>query len=134
MKKVCVPTMALLMVVGLGLGSVFAEEPREIDITISPNVINLNSRGTWVTVHADVPLAGATATVLLNDVEVAWAWTKADAQGNLVAKFPLSVVKEIVAPPSATLTMVGQVTKPDGMVLFEFIGSDTIRGVQAGGK
>jgi len=130
MKKVCVPAVVLLMVLGLGLGSAFSQEPREIDIKISPNVINLNSRGTWVTVHADVPLAGvATATVYLDDVQV--AWTKADAQGNLVAKFHLSVVKGIVAPPRATLTMVGQVTDPDGVVLFTFIGSDTIT-VRAG--
>lgn len=129
MKKFCVSAVALVMVLGLGLGSVFSQEPREIDIMISPNTINLNSDGEWVTVHADIPLAGVlTASLELNGVVV--NWTKADAQLDLVAKFVVDEVKGIVSPPSATLKLVGEVMTPAGPVAFS--GSDTIKVVKAG--
>ncbi|MFZ5832689.1 MAG: hypothetical protein ACOY3P_21590 [Planctomycetota bacterium] len=123
------------MVVGmtaLALALLVASPARseEIGIQVSPSTINLGEQGTWVTVHADIPLAGViTATVMLNGVEV--AWTKADSQGNLVAKFVVDDVRAIVAPPSATLELVGEVVTPEGTVAFS--GSDSVR-VIAGGK
>jgi len=129
MKKFCVPAVALLMVLGLGVGNAFCQETREIDIMVSPNTINLNWDGEWVTVHADIPLAGVvTTTLFLNDVPV--AWTKADAQLDLVAKFAVDDVKGIVSPPSATLRLVGEVMTSNGPV--EFYGTDTIKVVKVG--
>ena len=126
MKKFCVPAVALLMVFGLGLGSVFSQEADKIVIMISPNTINLNSDGEWVTVHADIPYTAVDrATLFLNGVVV--AWTKADNQSDLVAKFAVDEVKDIVSPPSATLTLSGVTV--EGVA---FSGSDTITVVKAG--
>jgi len=126
MKKFCVPAVALLMVFGLGLGSVFSQEADKIVIMISPNTINLNSDGEWVTVHADIPYTAVDHVELfLNDVQV--AWTKADNQSDLVAKFAVDEVKDIVSPPSATLTLSGVTV--EGVA---FSGSDTITVVKAG--
>ena len=93
----------------------------EIGIVVSPNCLALDSKGTWVTVHADISYyAVAGATLSLNGIEV--EWTKSDSRGDLVAKFCLDDVKDIVEPPSVTLVLEGE-TK-DGV---PFTGSDTVR-------
>ncbi len=92
-----------------------------VDIMVSPSTLYLESEGTWVTVHADIPYgAVVSASVELNGIAV--DWTKADNQGDLVAKFELDTVKGIVAPPSATLTLSG--TTIDGST---FSGTDTVK-------
>lgn len=102
----------------MGNPSVAATEP--VSIKISPNTIILEADVVWVTVHTNIPLSKVDcSTLVLNDIPV--AWTKADAKGNLVAKFHHSEVEEIVEPPQATLTLTGA-TK-DGVL---FSGSDTI--------
>ncbi|KPL05317.1 hypothetical protein AMJ85_11980 [candidate division BRC1 bacterium SM23_51] len=77
-----------------------------IDITVSPSTLALDSEGVWVTVHTDIAYSEvAGSTLKLNGIDV--AWTKADARGDLVAKFSLDLVKEIVQPPQAELTLTG---------------------------
>jgi hypothetical protein len=118
--------VAVCLVALLAGGVGAADEPQVIGITISPATLVLGSEGTWVTVHADIPLAAVDcSTVALDGIAV--AWTKADAQVNLVAKFPIAKVKDIVAPPQATLELTG-VTK-DGTA---FAGQDTIAVRKAG--
>lgn len=132
MKKFCLPAVVFVIVLGFGVSSVFSQEPLRIDIKISPNTINLNSDGEWVTVHADIPIAGVVhVEIFLNGVEVAVERTKADAQLDLVVKFKVSEVEDIVSPPSATLELVGEVETEEG-VQFDFYGSDTIRVVKRG--
>ena len=119
----CILCLASASLVGnafssMGNPSVMATEP--VNIKISPNTIILESDVAWVTVHTNIPLSRVDcSTLVLNDIPV--AWTKADAKGNLVAKFHHSKVEEIVEPPQATLTLAGA-TK-DGVL---FSGSDTI--------
>ncbi len=104
----------------------------EITIQVSPSTINLAHQGVWVTVHADIPYKGVvTATLELNGVAV--AWTKADAQGNLVAKFAVDDVKDIIDEPSADLTLTGVVETVED-VAIPFSGTDTVQVVDNSGK
>ncbi len=70
--------------------------PSEIEIQVSPNVLNLLNKGEWVTIHADIPYSQVyqpKTTVTLNEVPV--AVTFADNQGNLVAKFIIGSIKAL---------------------------------------
>lgn len=75
-------------------------------IRIAPNMLNIGSSGTVVTVHTSLPYSSVvSASVTLNDLEIQ-SW-KADARGNFVAKFSMSAVKALVTSGALTL---GQVT------------------------
>jgi len=75
-------------------------------IRIAPNVLNIGSSGTVVTVHTSLPFSSVVAaTVTLNGLEIQ-SW-KADARGNFVAKFSMSAVKALVTSGALNL---GQVT------------------------
>jgi hypothetical protein len=92
----------------------------EISIKVSPNRIVLDSDGSWVTVHTDIALYLVdTASLTLNGVPV--AWTKADARGNLVAKFAEADIKAIVSPPEAELELVGYTNEGE-----QFRGCDSV--------
>lgn len=121
---VCV--FSLLLV--LSAVGAFCQDSGTIAITVSPNVVNTTANGQWLTIHADIPLSVVdTASVYVNGVAV--DWTKADAQGDLVAKFCLDDVLAVIAPPSATLTLTG--TTRDGAT---FSGTDTVKVVTIGDK
>lgn len=63
-------------------------------IDVAPNVLNIQSSGTVVTVHTDMPYGSvAGASVTLNGVEIDW-W-KADNQGFFVAKFVMDEIKAL---------------------------------------
>jgi hypothetical protein len=118
MRKVLVNTAAAVAL------AVFANNPlaaEEIAITVAPNVINIASASTVVTVHTDIPFSAvAGATVELNGIEISW-W-KSDSRGYFVAKFEAGEVKGIVEPgTNARLTLTGE-TK-SGEV---FSGSDDV--------
>ena len=83
----------------------------ELSIKASPQTINLDSLsdGDWLTVHTDIGYGSVDrATLALNGIPV--AFTFADSRGCLVAKFSLALIEEIVAPPSAVLTLTGATT------------------------
>ena len=66
----------------------------EIEIDVAPNVLNIQSSGTVVTVHTDIAYWTVVgSTVLLNDVEIQ-SW-KADNRGNFVAKFFMDAIKDL---------------------------------------
>lgn len=99
-----------------------------IDIRIAPNTIVLGAPGAMVTVHADIPYGAVdTDTVTLNGVPARMSFP--DDCGNLVSKFLEDMIEDIVAPPSATLTLEG-VTN-DGDV---FTGSGTVQVKAGSGK
>ena len=120
---ICILCLASALFVGNTFSSEgcrYAAATEVVNIKISPNTIILGSDVVWVTVHTNIPLSKVDcSTLALNHIPV--AWTKADAKGNLVAKFHYSKVEEIVEPPQAILTLTG-VTK-DGIL---FSGSDTV--------
>jgi hypothetical protein len=64
------------------------------EIRIAPETLNLQSDGTVVTVHTDIPYADMDAySVFLNDVAIS-SW-KADNRGFFVAKFLMDEIKTI---------------------------------------
>lgn len=66
----------------------------EIIIEVAPRVLNIQSKGTVVTVHTDIAYPAVdTHSVSLNGVEIS-SW-KADAQGNFVAKFSMQAIKNL---------------------------------------
>lgn len=101
--------------------SVIPAQCEEIEIVVSPNVINIASASTVVTVHTNIAFSVvAGATVTLNGIEINW-W-KSDNQGNFVAKFIADEVKGIVVPGNtATLTLTGVTKEGEG-----FTGSDDV--------
>ena len=120
MRRATISLSVICIITGLFIAAGTAGSAETISIKVSPNTIALGSVGEWVTVHTDIALSLVdTSSISLNGVDV--AWTKADAKGNLVAKFVLEDIKAIVEPPEATFTLVG--TTIDGE---EFTGSDTV--------
>jgi len=67
----------------------------EIEIDVAPNVLNIQSEGTVVTVHTNISYSHVEdhSTVTLNDIEISW-W-KEDNRGNFVAKFSMDEVKAL---------------------------------------
>ncbi len=65
-----------------------------INIQVSPNVLNLQSNGVVVTIHTDIAYSDVDASsVKLNGVLIQ-SW-KADNQGNFVAKFNMDDIKDL---------------------------------------
>ncbi|MBN1825450.1 MAG: hypothetical protein JW958_04220 [Candidatus Eisenbacteria bacterium] len=79
----------------------------DVTIRIAPSVLQLDTvQGGEITVHADIPLSRVdTFSVELSGVPA--LYTKADARGNLVAKFDENEIEALVSPPEATLTLIG---------------------------
>jgi len=98
----------------------------EIGIVVSPNTLNLKSRGHVVTVHTDIAYAVVDHTsVSLNGIEI--SSSKADDRGYFVAKFLMNEVKALAdsgdldVPGENTLELVGYTATGE-----EFTGSDII--------
>ena len=103
-------------------------EDLTVPIVISPSTINLESEGTWVTVHAEIDYSDVVgATVTLNGITV--KSTFADNRGDLVAKFAVGDVRGIVEPGTAQLTLSG--TTRDGDT---FSGTDMVKVISVQAK
>ncbi len=80
-----------------------------IDIQVSPHVLNLQHQGEIVTIHTDIAYGLVLgSTVTLNGIEIN-SW-KADDQGNFVAKFLMSAIKNLPLNIGSynTLTLLGE--------------------------
>jgi hypothetical protein len=95
----------------------------DIAIDVSPNVINIQSQSTVVTVHTDIAFSlVAGASVYLNGVAIDW-W-KSDDRGNFVAKFDSDEIKALEGLTFGaynTLTLIGVTTGGE-----DFTGSQNI--------
>jgi hypothetical protein len=87
---------------------------------VSPATIVLSSFAECVTIHTDIPLSTVDRSSVTMNGLVPYL-IKSDARGQLVAKFDAALVKAIVAPPSATLTLSGVTITGDS-----FTGSRTV--------
>lgn len=113
----------------LPMGLLHAPTPShafDITIQVAPSTLNIQSLGQVVTVHTSIAFSSVVGgSVSLNGIFIDW-W-KADNQGNFVAKFLMSEVKELAktgglqVPGENELTLVGTTT--DGA---EFTGTQTI--------
>ena len=88
--------MVLVLSVSMGWllnpGVTFGYDVENIQIQVSPNVLNIGSKGEVVTVHTDLPYSIVVgASVFLNGVPISW-W-KSDDRGYFVAKFDIDKVK-----------------------------------------
>lgn len=92
-------TLYLPLVCCMALALVFFQNPAkchafDIEIDVSPNVLNIQSQSTIVTVHTDIAYSLVVgASVFLNDVAIDW-W-KSDDRGNFVAKFLSDEIKTL---------------------------------------
>ncbi|WP_340113344.1 hypothetical protein [Maribellus mangrovi] len=114
------------------LSAGFTPDPLSINIDVAPNVLNIQSEGTVVTVHTDISYSAVNgASVLLNDVPIAW-W-KSDSRGQFVAKFNMEEVTELV---DADVLELGDImlTLTGSSVLGEFSGSQTIKVISVEAK
>jgi hypothetical protein len=100
------------------------DESLEINIDVAPNVLNIASSGTVVTVHTNIAYSAvAGASVSLNDVEIAW-W-KSDSRGQFVAKFNMEEVETLV---NSDILELGKITLTlsGNSNLGNFSGTQTI--------
>ena len=105
----------------------------DIEIDVSPNVLNIESNSTILTVHTDIAyslVVGASVFLNLNREflyilnGVAIDWWKADDRGNFVAKFVSDEVKTLDGLTMGdynTLTLTGYTTGDEA-----FIGTQDI--------
>ena len=129
LQRVLSPVVAISLVFAFTAFNANAsdEPPIVIDIDVAPNVLNIQSNSTVVTVHTNIPYSAVdSSSVLLNGVLIDW-W-KSDNQGNFVAKFVSDEVKELVDDGMLetgeiflTLTLIGNTTAGD-----QFNGTQTI--------
>ena len=130
MRKRLVSIFAFILVLGLSAGTASAQT---IDVAISPQTVNLQFQGEWVTVHADIPFT------LVEPDSVALDGIPADLEkdddlGYLVAKFKMAgeigeYLESFLDAGAATLTLTGVTIDGD-----LFSGSDTVRVIDRGGK
>lgn len=115
------PLKTLATILSLALASVAQAGDLVVVSVVSPSVIVLGSKSTTaVTVHAEVKRSEVIAdTVRLNGIRARSVF--ADSCGDLVAKFDIGLVKAIVEPPSATLTLTAELTSGG-----ELTGTDTV--------
>jgi len=97
-----------------------------ITIQVSPQTLLLNWKTQGdprVTVHAEVAyglFVGAELDIWLGDIQA--TYIKADARGDLVAKFPFEDVANLLTVGTAELTLTATAT--DGTV---YTGTDVVR-------
>ncbi len=95
-------------------------ETMEINIIVQPKTIVIASDSEWLTVHTNIALSAVdTGSIMVNDIPV--SWTKADAKGQLVAKFDINVIKASVMAPEATFVLTGVTNEG-----VPFTGTDTV--------
>ena len=115
-------TLCLPVVCCMALALVFFQAPAkcygfdiEIEIDVSPNVLNIQSESAIVTVHTDIAYNLVTgASVFLNGVAIDW-W-KSDDRGNFVAKFVSDEIKTLeglIIGDYNTLTLIGFTTSEE---------------------
>ncbi|MGB2981444.1 MAG: hypothetical protein WBC77_09365 [Candidatus Zixiibacteriota bacterium] len=71
-----------------------------IIIDVSPNILNIQSKSTVLTVHTDIAFSlvnGSTVCLIIDDLPpVLISWSKADDCGNFVAKFSMDDIKPLL--------------------------------------
>ena len=77
-------------------GAVLAEDNTiDINMVVSPNVINLESNGGSISVHTDIPYMGISNVILEINEKPVDTSTFQDNCGNLVVKADINDVKDI---------------------------------------
>lgn len=98
-----------------------------VDVQCSPSTVVLHSvaTGDCLTVHTDLRFSSVDRTMPVELNGLAAYSVFSDNRGNLVAKFNLTALRELLTLPSTTLTLTGMTTQ--GQV---FSGADVVRVVK----
>jgi hypothetical protein len=138
-KKSYVPVIFVVALLLISLNTPTQSYGFEIAIDVAPATLNIQSQGQVVTVHTNISYWSVDHdNVYLNEIEIS-SW-KADNQGNFVAKFLMTEVKDLAesgdleVPGENTLSLIGYTTEGT-----EFTGSQVITVIDvqpagAGGK
>jgi hypothetical protein len=124
MRRAAILTIAVAVVSMLMAAGSNAQEP--VTITIAPNQFVLAYQGTKLTVHTNILCGDAISESIemhnLDGASIDPIGFKCDDRGYLVVKFSAEDVAMIVSPPSAELTMTGDLTNGGS-----FSATDAIR-------
>jgi hypothetical protein len=113
-NRYCLPVVCIVAVMLIFLNAPTQCHGFEIAIDVAPNTLNIESEGTVVTVHTDIPYSAVDGyTVTLN--EIAIQSYKSDNRGYFVAKFSMMAVEalineEILELGEITLMLEGKTT------------------------
>ena len=112
-----------LIILGLILTVASTTNAYEILIDVSPNVLNLQSNGTVVTVHTNVDYNMVIASsVFLNGIPI--FFYKSDDRGYFVAKFVMDDVKDLPLAIGELNTLLLLGATDDGL---SFTGTQNIK-------
>lgn len=104
--KLCVVTLILVVSLAVGLTTLASAQVNTIELVVSPNVLNLDSNGGVVTLHADIGYNSQYVLKLeVNNQSLPIALTFPDSRGDLVIKCLLTDVKEAVVVGEATFEL-----------------------------
>ena len=117
--KLCAVTLILVLALAVGLTSLVSAEDNTFELVVSPSVLNLESNGGVVTLHADIGYSSQYDLELeVNSQPLPIAHTFPDSRGDLVIKCSLTTVKSMVEVGEAIF----ELTIDD-----LYTGADTIR-------
>ena len=114
-----------------------------IGIDVAPNVINIGSSSTWVTVHADIAFTDVDESTTSIKLTVEGGIFPnvscfADDRGNLVAKFDMVAVKDRFGTDSFdddfSFVLSGETNSGDNFSGEQYIGVFFDKSKQSGGK
>ena len=123
--KLCRGCVVLAAVLMVGLTTLAFAEDNAIELVVSPNVLNLESKGGVVTLHADIAYDSDYDLELeVNGQSLTIASTSADSRGDLVIKCSLVEVKGMleVGEASFDLTVNDYYTGTDTILVIDECG------------
>ncbi len=144
-RKIFASIILLSVLATLMFVQVFGQDANESSVSatiyIKPNMLNLKSKGRWITVKIQLPegylLENINITTLMLNDTIPMAWVRIDQNRNvMVAKFRRSDIVSLVRSTdilngvkagNATLVLSGRLTNGTS-----FEGSNTIRVIQLG--
>jgi hypothetical protein len=91
LKKICLPSLFSIAIISLALNFPVTCYGFEIDIDVSPNIVNIESKGEAHPVRVFTNTSYSTvavSTVFINGVEIP-SWKTRDSWGHLIVKFYL---------------------------------------------
>ena len=105
--KLCAVTLVLVLSLAVGLTTLTsAQVDEEVNMVVSPNVLNLESNGGTVSLHVDFAYSSvSTLDLKLNDLPLPYVSTFPDSRGDLVVKCDIAVVKGMVEVGNATFAL-----------------------------
>lgn len=104
--KLCIATLILVVALATGLTTLASAQDSTFELVVSPNVLNLESNGGVVTLHADIGYSSQYDLKLwVNNQPLPIAFTFRDSRGDLVIRCSLTTVKDMVEVGEATFDL-----------------------------